>query len=163
MSKVLPIGILILLSFWGNQSAVLGGEPSLLMMEVSLLNPEADAYELHMRVMNKGQSPISIDNIYLPWIPPNDATVVRGAFRMGNNGGRLRQFLRLADYMLVTYTIMPGDALEGTLNLNAMFPSLVQDLRDYGVKIEWRCESKKYRFVCAEGEGGWIIIDRKSK
>ncbi len=128
-----------------------------LNLQVSIENQKKE-YVLQIRLINDSPERVTIRNLDLPWIPPNEFAFVKRAYRMDKARTQVEQFGPMADYMDVFHELGPGESLDGYIKLRDMFPSLFKDAEQFGVTIEWSCRSKRLEFRCKEGEGGKFVI-----
>ena len=131
-----------------------------LSVAVSLENSQNDNYIFRIKLTNDSLEKVTIRNLDLPWIPPNEFAFVKRAYRMDKTHTLLKQFGPMADYMEVLHELEPGKSLDGNINLGDMFPFLAKDSQKFGVTIEWSCRSRKVTFTCKEGTGGKFVISK---
>jgi hypothetical protein len=138
-------------------------EPSDLSLSVSLMQKGNKHHLLELELVNKSVRKATIQNVDLPWIPPNEMIFVNRVYRMDKAHTQLEKFGPMADYMDVPHILDHGQSIRGEIDLNTMFPSLAEEVRRFGVTVEWVCRSKALRFQCQEGSGGQFPVLQKSK
>lgn len=138
-------------------------EPNDLSLSVSLTSKSSARYVLEIELINKSEQKVTIQNTDLPWIPPNEVIFVNQVYRMDKAHTPLEKFVPMADYMDVPHALNQDQSLRGAIDLSVMLPTLAEDVRKYGVTVEWACRSKVLLFQCREGSGGKFIIPSKSK
>lgn len=129
-------------------------------MEVSLQTPHKNEYLLHIKLTNQHRTNVSVHNIDLPWIPPNEFVVVHAAHRLDAERSLMRRGGPPADYMDIIYNLQPGEVLEGDVKLHSMFPTFLNDVEKYGVIVKWRCKTKHLLLTCKQGEEGEFVIPK---
>lgn len=123
-------------------------EPRLpLAMEVFLKTPELQQYEIHIHLTNVSSEPLSVDVHDLPWTPPNDSKWLL-AYRMDAQQTLIKQLNFLGNFGSRSIRLMPGESVQDTLVLNHRIPSLLEDIRHYGVQFQWECPPPSLRFLC---------------
>lgn len=143
--------------------AIYAQEPSSLSLSASLLKKGSEQYSIEIQLKNISDQKVTIQNLDLPWIPPNEMVFVNKAYRLDKARTPLAKFGPMADYMDVPHILDPGQSIRGAIDLNLMFPTLAEEIRRFGVTVEWACRSKAVAFQCQEGSGGQFTIPSKSK
>lgn len=138
-------------------------ETSALTLSVSLSKKGGERYVLELLLKNTSTQEVTIQNLDLPWIPPNEVILVNKAYRADKANSPLEKFGPMADYMNVPHVLSQDQSLRGEIDLSVMLPTFAEDVRKYGVTVEWTCRSKALVFQCREGSGGKFIIPSKSK
>jgi hypothetical protein len=136
-------------------------EPSPLSLSASLSKTGSGLYAIEIQLKNTSDHAVTIQNLDLPWIPPNELIFVSKAYRMDRTRTSLEKFGPMADYMDVPHELEPGKSLTGHIVLQEMFPSLANDAKQFGVTIEWDCKSKRFEFRCKEGKRGKFVIAKR--
>ena len=120
-----------------------------LALQVFLKNPRYQVYELHVHLTNVSQSTVKVNIRDLPWNPPNDSkwftavrldeklTLVTQQIQDWNLGSRL-------------VTLLPGESIQDTMLLNLRMPSLLDDIAQFGVQLQWDCPPASLKFVCKD-------------
>jgi hypothetical protein len=158
--------LLILFSiFYALVSAVriYAQEPSSLDLSASLSKRGSGRYAIEIQLKNSSDRTVTIQNLDLPWIPPNEMIFVNKVYRLDKAHTPLAKFGPMADYMDVPYTLDPGQVIHGSIDLNSMFPTFTEEVRRFGVTVEWACRSKALTFQCQEGSGRQFTIAAKRK
>lgn len=138
-------------------------EPSDLSLSVSLTQKNNTQYLLELELVNKSATKATVQNLDLPWIPPNEMIFVNRVYRMDKAQTQLEKFGPMADYMDLPHVLNQGQSIRGAIDLNVMLPTLAEDVKKFGVTVEWVCRSKALRFQCWEGNGGQFTLPQKSK
>lgn len=133
-----------------------------LRLEVALHKPTADAeVRLQVKLTNATQEVVSIDELDLPWIAPNELEFLDRAYRHNTLQGELQKKGPMEDYFGRKIDIQPGQSLTGILKLQNYFSGLKEALMHSDVTVEWNCQSGTLTFVCNEGEQGRILLHKK--
>lgn len=156
-----PLALCVALCILLCPSLGLSQETARLSLAVSLDSSQDDEYILRISLTNDSSEKVTVQNLDLPWIPPNEFAFVKQANRMDKAHTQLEQFGPMADYMGVLHELEPGKSLDGKINLGDMFPALIEDSQRFGVTVEWSCRSKRKFFTCKEGKGGKFVISKK--
>ncbi|GEM_PF-1174029 len=138
-------------------------DPSSLDLSVSFPKRGSGRYAIGMQLKNSSDRTVTIQNLDLPWIPPNEMIFVSKVYRLDKAHTPLSKFGPMADYMNVPYTLAPGQVIQGSIDLTVMFPTFTEEVRRFGVTVEWACRSKALTFQCQEGSGGQFTIAAKRK
>lgn len=160
----MTINILVILLFLGigtfNSDARGSDEQARLDMAVSLQKDPHGKYLIRVRLTNSQTSTASITDFQLPWLAPNQFMLVPEGNRLDNTSSELRSGGPFADYNGTEYRIKAGESIEGDIVLEGLFPTIAEDIRQYGVSIEWACKSKSLRLTCKQGKGGRFMIPK---
>jgi len=134
------------------------GKPRLpLAMEVLLKKPAEQVYELHVHVTNMSPDPVMVDMHELPWVPPNDSKWFEAA-RMDATHSPINQKVFRGHFGSRTIRLVPGESIQGAMLLNPRIPSLLEDIAQSGVHLQWDCPPAALRFVCQTGSPHSITI-----
>ncbi|HAN48313.1 MAG: hypothetical protein CCU27_03635 [Nitrospira sp. UW-LDO-02] len=144
-------------------AAIYAQEPSSLSLSVFLSKKGSERYSIEIQLKNTSDQKATVQNLDLPWIPPNEMIFVNKAYRLDKAHTPLAKFGPMADYMHVPHVLDPGQTIRGAIDLNVVFPTLAEEIRRFGVTVEWACRSKTVAFQCQEGSGGQFTIPPKSK
>ena len=133
-----------------------------LRLEVTLQRPAAKGeVRLQLKLTNVSEAKVTIDELDLPWIAPNELEFLGRAYRHDTLHRELQRMGPMVDYFGRAIDIQPKQSLEGTLNLKEYFSGLEEALGQANVTVEWNCRSHTAMFVCNEGDRGSIIIPKK--
>ncbi len=165
MKRVLWAAIMLFLWLPGGSSASTGRaveepEPDsrvTLSMEVWLKKPEKRVYEIHVHLTNANTEPVTVNLRDLPWLPPNDAGWL-SAFRMDVEQTPLHQDSFPGQFGSQGIRLVPGESVQGKLVLNQRMPTLLEDVRLFGVRLEWECVHSSWQFVCPGDAPRTIVI-----
>lgn len=143
-----------------NSDASGSGKEVRLDMCVSLQKEPYGKYLVHVKLTNSQNLTASIVDIQLPWLAPNEFMVLTEGNRLDATHSKMRRGGPFADYNGTEYRIEPGESIEGDIVLEGLFPTIVEDIRRYGVSIKWACDSKTLQLTCKQGKGGSFIIPK---
>lgn len=143
-----------------NSDAIASDEQTRLDMAVSLQKAPHGKYIIRVKLTNSQTSTASITDFQLPWLAPNQFTLLPEGNRLDDTSNKLRSGGPFADYNGIEYRIKAGESIEGDIVLEGLFPTIAEDIRQYGVSIEWACKSKSLRLTCKQGKGGTFIIPK---
>ena len=133
-----------------------------LRLEVTLQKPTTKGeIGLQLKLTNVSEVRVTVDELDLPWVAPNELEFLERAYRSDTVQGALQMKGPMVDYFGRAMDIQPGHSLEGILNLQAYISGLERALRQSDVTVEWNCRSGTLAFICHEGERGSIIIHKK--
>ena len=128
-----------------------------LAMEVFLKIPEARHYELHVHLTNISDEPVEVDVRDLPWNPTDGPTWL-SAFRMDAQKSPIKQYYPLGRFGSRMVRLVPGESIQDTIALNPRIPSLLGDIEQFGVQLEWDCPPANLTFVCKTGSPHSLTI-----
>lgn len=128
-------------------------------MEVFLKKPKPQVYVLHVHVTNLSQAPETVHVHDFPWVPPNDGQWLKAA-RQNGSGAALQQRFPLGKVGSRPVKLLPGESVQDTIALNPRMPSLLDDIRQYGVRLYWDCPPPGLKFVCAPGSSHTLLIPK---
>ena len=128
-------------------------------MNVHLEKPQKRMYFLKVTLANQGDNPISIYPSDLPW-SAHEQTLWNEAVRLDNNQSPLLSGGPVINYSAEKLVIRPGKKLSGSVYLNGRFPTLLEDIQNLGVKVNWHCYAKNITVVCPQGKKGYFIIPK---
>ena len=128
-----------------------------LAMDVFLKKPRERVYELHVHLTNDNPGPVTVDLRNVPWLPPNDAEWL-SAFRMDDRESPVRQDSFPGKFGSRNVRLLPGESIQGKLVLNQRFPTLLADVKSFGVRLEWECAHPSLHLVCRRDPPRAIII-----
>jgi hypothetical protein len=157
--KILLLGLLGVFIVSINFSVAGGVDKVTLRMTVNLEKPQPQRYQLRIKVTNSQGTPIRINRPDLPWFPPNELRIVK-AIRLDSEKTPLLQGGPTADFQSDFFTLEPYESVEGIIKLNPMMPTLLEDVRQNGVQINWYCDVQYLPVVCPQGEEGYFIISQ---
>ncbi len=123
-------------------------EPRLpLAMEVFLKKPQAQQYEVHIHLTNVSSEPLFVDVHDLPWTPPNESKWLL-ANRMDAIRTPIKQNNFLGSFGSRRIRLVSGESIQDTLVLNRRIPSLLKDIQNHGVQLQWECPPPSLKFFC---------------
>ncbi len=130
-----------------------------LAMDVFLKKPLERVYEVHVYLTNHNPDPVIVNLRDLPWLPPNDAGWL-SAFRLDSRRSRMQQDSFPGKFGSQGIRLVPGESVQGKLVLNQWMPTLLEDVRLFGVRLEWECVHPSLHLVCREDAPRTIIIPK---
>lgn len=130
-----------------------------LAMEVFLKKPGERVYEIHVHLTNGNLEPVTVNLRDLPWLPPNDAGWL-SAFRMDPRRSPMQQDSFPGKFGSRGIRLVPGESIQGKLVLNQRMPTLLEDVRLFGVRLEWGCVHPSLHLVCRGDAPRTIIIPK---
>lgn len=130
-----------------------------LAMEVVLKKPKEHQYEIHVRLTNISSAPVTVDVHDLPWTPPNDSKWLL-AFRMDPQRRPIAQRSFLGEFGSYPIRLMPRESVQNKMVLNHRIPTLLDDIRHFGVRLQWECLPPSLKFVCQPGVPRTITIPK---
>lgn len=130
-----------------------------LAMDVFLRKPAARVYEVHVHLTNANPEPVTVNLRDLPWLPPNDAGWL-SAFRLDARHAPVQQDSFPGKFGSQGIRLVPGESVQGKLVLNQRMPTLLEDVRRYGVRLEWECSHPSLHLVCKRNSQRTIIIPK---
>ena len=130
-----------------------------LAMDVFLKKPIERVYEIHVHLTNNNPEPVSVNLRDLPWLPPNDAGWL-SAFRMDARQSPVHQDSFPGKFGSRSIRLVPGESVQGKLVLNQRVPTLLEDVRLFGIRLEWECVHPSFRLGCKQDTPRIIIIPK---
>ncbi len=130
-----------------------------LAMEVFLKKPMEHVYEIHIHLTNRNPEPMTVNLRDLPWIPPNDAQWIL-AFRMDSRHSLLDQHSFPGKFGARSIRLVPGESVQGKLVLNHLLPTLLEDMKRFGVQLQWECSHPSLQLVCKQDAPHTMIIPK---
>ena len=130
-----------------------------LSMDVFLRKPANRVYEIHVHLTNHNSEPVTVNLRDLPWLPPNDAGWL-SAFRMDTRQTSLQQDSFPGKFGSQGIRLVPGESVQGKLILNQRMPTLLEDVRLFGVRLEWECTHPSIHLVCKRDSQRTILIPK---
>lgn len=135
-------------------------EPRLpLAMQVFLKTPQDRQYEIHIHLTNINHETIKVNVHDLPWIPPNDSTWL-SAYRMDTKKSAMKQVSWRGAFGSRVVQLLPGESIQDKLALNPRLPSLLEDIEQFGVKLQWECPPPTLKFECKSGSPHTLTIPK---
>jgi len=131
-----------------------------LAMDVFLKKPVRRVYEIHVHLTNNNPEPVTVNLRDLPWLPPNDVGWL-SAFRMDSRQSRMQQDSLPGKFGSQGIRLVPGESVQGKLILNQRMPTLLEDVRLFGVRLEWECVHPSLHLVCREDASRTIVIPQE--
>ena len=128
-----------------------------LAMDVFLKKPAARVYEIHVHLTNANPESVTVNLRDLPWLPPNDVGWL-SAFRMDSRQSRMQQDSFPGKFGSRGIRLVPGESVQGKLVLNQRMPTLLEDVRLFGVRLEWECVHPSFHLVCRGDVSRTIVI-----
>lgn len=142
---------LLMLSTASGQS----DPPPSLTMNVAL-NASADGrYDLEVTLSNHGKEMISVWAVKLPWAPDNWHLWIK-AIKLNKRRSELSPSVAMIDYG-GEVDFPPGVDKRGGVPLHGMYKTLLHDIGQHGVRIEWRCPTDLLSVKCPDVETRYII------
>lgn len=132
-----------------------------LRLEAALQGPTEEGYRLRVKLTNISSELVTIDELDLPWIAPNELEFLERAYRHDATRSILGKKGPVEDYFGRKINLQPGQSLIGTLTLKHYFSGLEESLKRTDVTVEWNCRSLSTTFVCNEGERGKLLVPKK--
>lgn len=167
MKRILYAAFVFFLWLPGGSSASTGQAVELeadsrvtLAMDVFLKKPEERVYEIHVHLTNTNPAPVTVNLRDLPWIPPND-TGWLSAFRMDSQRSRMQQDSFPGKFGSQGIRLVPGESVQGKLVLNQRMPTLLEDIRLFGVRLDWACSHPSFHLVCKRDASRTILIPKE--
>lgn len=135
-------------------------EPRLpLGMEVFLKKPDHHQYELHVHLTNISDEPVSVDVRDLPW-NPTDGTTWLSATRLDAHKSPIKQDHPIGRFGSQMVRLVPGESIQNRVALNPRIPSLLDDIEQAGVQLQWDCPPSDLKFVCKPGSPNTLTIPK---
>ena len=166
MKRILYAAFLLCLWLPGVSSVASGEaeeperEPGVsLAMDVFLRKPANRVYEIHVHLTNHNPEPVAVNLRDLPWLPPNDAGWL-SAFRMDARQTPLQQDSFPGKFGSQGIRLVPGESVQGKLVLNQRMPTLLEDVRLFGVRLEWECSHPSFHLVCKPDSPRTLLIPK---
>ena len=128
-----------------------------LAMEAFLKKPGKHLYELHVHLTNISDEPVEVDVRGLPWNPTDGPTWL-SAFRMDAQKSPIKQYYPLGRFGSRMVRLVPGESIQDTIPLNPRIPSLLEDIEQFGVRLEWDCPPASLEFVCKLESPNFLTI-----
>ena len=128
-------------------------------MEVFLKKPERHQYELQVHLTNISQEPVEVDVRDFPWNPMDGPTWL-SVFRQNEQRSPIKQDVPLGRFGSRIVRLMPGESIQDKIGLNPRIPSLLDDIEQFGVHLEWECPPASLKFVCKDGAPHTLTISR---
>ncbi|MCY4131697.1 MAG: hypothetical protein OXF39_03520 [Nitrospira sp.] len=130
-----------------------------LAMDVFLKKPAGRIYEIHVHLTNNNPEPVTVNLRDLPWLPPNDAGWL-SAFRMDAQHSPIQQDSFPGKFGSQGIRLVPGESVQGKLVLNQRMPTLLEDVRLFGVRLEWECAHPSLHLVCKRDAPRTMLIPK---
>ncbi len=121
-----------------------------LAMEVFLKKPKVRWYELHIHLTNISSSTVTVDLTELPWNPPNDYRWF-SAIRLDDQNTSILPKVRPWKIGSRRVQLLPGESIQDTIALNSHIPSFLNNIDQFGVKVQWDCPPPALRLECKDG------------
>jgi len=155
--KVFVLGILGIFIGYITYSMAGGVHKEELSMTVNLEKPQPERYQLRITITNSQGTPIRLNKPDLPWFPPNELRMIK-AFRLDSEKTPLLKGGPTADFGFDFFTLKPHETVDGVILLNPILPTLLEDIRQFGVQINWYCDVQNLQVTCPQGEKGHFLI-----
>ena len=130
-----------------------------LALEVFLKKPETRLYELHVHLTNISDEPVEVDVRDLPWNPTDGPTWL-SAFRLDSQHSSMKQYYPLGRFGSRMVRLVPGESIQDRIALNSRIPSLLKDIEQFGVQLQWDCPPAFLKFVCKNGSPNSLTIPK---
>jgi len=157
-------GIWVLILLWPipiSHATDSDEEPRLpLAMEVFLKKPKKHQYEIHIHLTNISPESVTVDVHDLPWIPPNDSKWLV-AYRTDATNSPIEQTFWPGAFGSQAVRLLPGESIQGELPLNPRIPSLLKDIDQFGIQLQWDCPPPSLKFMCKTDSRSSITISKK--
>ncbi len=135
-------------------------EPRLpLAMEVFLKRPGDHLYELHVHLTNISDEPVNVDVRDLPWNPTDGSTWL-SATRLDAPKSPVKQDVPIGRFGSQMVRLVPGESIQNRVALNPRIPSLLDDIEQAGVQLQWDCPPSDLKFVCKPGSPNSLTIPK---
>ena len=135
-------------------------EPRLpLAIEVFLKKPKKDHYDIHIHLTNISQEPVKVNVHDLPWTPPNDSQWFM-AYRMDSQNSPIEQISWGGEFGSRVIRLISGESIQDKLALNPRFPSLLKDIDQFGIQLQWECPPPNLKFECKTGSPNTLTIPK---
>jgi hypothetical protein len=118
-----------------------------LAMEVFLKQPDHRLYELHIHLTNISDKAVFVDVRDLPWNPTDGPTWL-SAVRMDALRRPIQQDVPRGRFGSRLVKVLPGESIQDRMSLNSRIPSLLEDIAQSGVQLQWECPPPSLKFVC---------------
>jgi len=126
---------------------------------VFLKKPMARVYEIHVHLTNDNPDPLTVNLRDLPWLPPNDAGWL-WAFRMDARLSPIQQESFPGKFGSRSIRLVPGESVQGKLVLNQRIPTLLEDVKLFGLRLEWECSHPSLHLKCEQDSPRTILIPK---
>ena len=130
-----------------------------LAMEVYLKKPKSNQYDIHIHLTNISQKPVEVNVHDLPWTPPNDSKWFL-AHRMNSDTSPIKQTSWRGKFGSRIVRLVPGESIQDKLALNPRFPSLLKDIDQFGVQLQWECPPPTLKIECKTGVPNTLTIPK---
>ena len=130
-----------------------------LAMEVFLKKPGERLYELHVHLTNISNEPVSVDVRDLPWNPTDGSTWL-SVNRKDTEHSPIWQDVPLGRFGSQMVRLVPGESMQNRVALNPRIPSLLNDIEQAGVQLQWDCPPSELKFVCKPGSPNTLTIPK---
>jgi len=130
-----------------------------LAMEVFLKKPASRQYELRIHLTNISREPVEVDVRDLPWNPTDGPTWL-SAIRLDSTRSPIKQEVPLGRFGSRMVRLLPGESIQDTIGLNPRIPSLLKEIAQFGVQLEWECPPAFLKFMCLGGAPQAITIPK---
>lgn len=130
-----------------------------LAMEVFLKIPKERTYDLHIHLTNISDESVTVDLHDLPWNPPNDSKWL-SAIRMNDQHDTLKQLVHHWDIGSQEVRLQPGESIQGKILLIPRFPTLLEEIQQFGVQLQWECPPSLLKFMCKNHSSNKIVIPK---
>ena len=131
-----------------------------LAMDVMLKKPLKRVYEVHVHLTNDNPEPVTVNLRDLPWLPPNDGRWL-SAFRLDAFDSPIQQDSFPGTFGSQGIRLVPGESVQGKLVLNQRMPTLPEDVKRFGVRLEWECSHPTLHLTCKRDSERTIIIPKE--
>jgi hypothetical protein len=116
---------------------------------------------LDVKLTNTSQEVVTLDELDLPWIAPNELEFLNRAYRPDALQSELSKKGPMEDYFGRTINLQPGQSIAGALQLTRYFSGLNEALKHSDVIVEWNCRSRTRSFICNDGMRRSILLPKK--
>lgn len=130
-----------------------------LAMEVFLKKPEPQQYELHVHLTNVSEDVVEVNVRDLPWNPTDGPTWL-SAVRLDGKHSPVKQYPPIGRFGSRMVRLVPGESIQDRVALLPRFPSLLKDIAQAGVQLQWDCPPASLKFVCKPGSPNTITIPK---
>ena len=130
-----------------------------LAMDVFLKKPVERVYEIHVHLTNDNPDSVTVNLRDLPWIPPNDDGWL-SVFRMDAGRSPVRQDSFPGKFGSQGIRLVPGESVQGKLVLNQRVPTLLEDVKLFGIRLEWECSHPSWHLECKQDSSRTILIPK---
>lgn len=128
-------------------------------MEIFLKIPTEQTYNLHIHLTNISEEMVTVDLHDLPWNLPRDVKWL-SATRMDAPRTALKQRVHRWEIGSQEVRLQPGESIQNKILLNSRIPTLLEDIKKFGVQFEWECPPHAIKYICNPQAANRLIIEK---